>query len=171
MISLNQMKKGFTLIELLVVVAILGVLSSIILVSIGQAQSSAAFARAKLEFRSIATAIELWTEDHGDVMPADVDRNLPPGLEIYLSSGNWPNAPWPASVYDWDNWDDPDHPGQKIYQISVRLCPLGHPELCRFPTDEWATNFDYYSAVYYCLGGSCRSHLSRPINHPGYCVN
>ena len=88
-----KINKGFTLIELLVVVAILGILSSIILSSLTKARSSAAFARAKLEFRSLATAIELYTEDHGGVMPADVNRNLPPGLEAYLSGGNWPNAP------------------------------------------------------------------------------
>jgi len=168
-----QRSGGFTLIELLVVIAIWGILSSVVLASLTKARSSAAFARTKLEFRSLATAIELYIEDYGGVMPADVDRNLPPGLEVYLSSGNWPNAPWPGSVYDWDNWNNPDpgHTGEKIYQISVRFCPLGHPELCRFPDEPWAVGFDYYSAVYYCVGGACRSHLSQPIDHPGYCIN
>lgn len=165
----SKAKMGFTLIELLVVVAILGVLSSVVLNYIAGARSSAAFARAKLEFRSIATAIELYSEDHGG-MPADVNRDLPPGLEVYLSSGDWPNAPWPESVYDWDNWVDPLD-GSSILQISVRFCPLGQPTQCRFPEDEWAENFDYYSAVYYCLEGACRSHLSQPIDHPGYCIN
>jgi hypothetical protein len=25
--------------------------------------------------------------------------------------------------------------------------------------------------VYYCIEGACRSHINRPINHPGYCIN
>ena len=174
MIEKLKINKGFTLIELLMVIAILGSLSSIILVSLGNARSSAALARTKLEFRSLATAIELYTEDYGGVMPADVNRGLPPGLETYLSSGNWPNAPWPGSVYDWDNWDNPDpgHTGEKIYQISVRFCPMGGPlSACRFPSDAWANNFGINSAVYYCIEGSCRSHVSEPIGYPGYCIN
>jgi prepilin-type N-terminal cleavage/methylation domain-containing protein len=164
-------KNGFTLIEILVVVAIIGVLSSIILNTLERARSSAAFARAKLEFKSLATAIVLYIEDGGGVFPADVSRGLPPGLEAYLSGGNWPNAPWPGSVYDWDNWIDPDT-GETILQISVRFCPLNQPSQCLFPPNEpWAVNFDYYSAVYYCLQGTCRSHSSMPIDHPGYCVN
>ena len=164
------MKKGFTLIELLVVIAVIGILSSVVLAALVKARSSAAFARAKLEFRSLATAIELYTEDHGGVFPADVDRGLPPGLEVYLAGGDWPNAPWPGSVYDWDNWIDPDT-GKIIMQISVRFCPLGQPTLCRFPDETWTAGFDYYSAVYYCLEGTCRSHISKPIDHPGYCIN
>jgi prepilin-type N-terminal cleavage/methylation domain-containing protein len=162
------MKKGFTLIELLVVIAILGILSSIILTSLTKARSSAAFARARLEFRSIATAIEMYTQDHGGIFPADVSRNLPPGLEVYLSGGNWPNAPWPSSVYDWENWTDP-LTGLPVLQISVRFCTA--VGVCNIPNEPWATGFDYYSAVYYCLEGSCRSHIDKPINYPGYCVN
>jgi len=165
------MKKGFTLIELLVVIAILGILSSIVLSSLTRARSSASLARTKLEFKTLVTAIEMYTQDHGGVMPADVNRGLPPGLEAYVSGGNWPNAPWPGSVYDWDNWDDPDNPGQKIYQISVRFCPAGQPSQCQFPNESWAINFDYYSAFYYCIQGACRSHDSQPINHPGHCSN
>ncbi len=165
------MKKGFTLIELLVVIAILGILSSIVLVSLNQARSSAALARTKLEFRSLTTAIELYMEDHGGVYPADVDRNLPPGLEAYLSTGNWPNAPWPGSVYDWDNWTDPNT-GMPIIQISVRFCPMGGPlSACRFPDESWANNFGIDSAVYYCIEGSCRPHINEPVDYPGYCIN
>lgn len=166
-----RLKRGFTLIELLMVIAIIGILSSITLVALTKGRSSSSFARAKLEFKSLATAIELYTEDHGGIMPADVNRGLPPGLEAYLSGGNWPDAPWPGSVYDWENWDDPDNPGKKIYQISVRFCPAGHPELCRFPDEPWAVGFDINSAVYYCIEGVCRSHINKPVDHPGYCIN
>jgi len=167
----KSLKRGFTLIELLVVIAILGVLSSIIIASLSRSRSEAAFARAKLEFRSIATAIELYTEDTNGVMPADVERNLPPGLEAYLSTRSWPSGPWPGSFYDWDNWNDIYHPGQRIYQISIRFCPVNQPSQCRFPDEPWAVNFDDYSAVYYCIEGFCRPHKEKPADHPGYCVN
>jgi prepilin-type N-terminal cleavage/methylation domain-containing protein len=162
--------EGFTLIELLVVVAILGILSSIILVGLTRAKSLAAFARTQLEFKSLVTAIELYTSDRNGVFPADVNRGLPPGLEAYLSGGNWPNAPWPGSVYDWENWIDPAT-GLRILQISVRFCPTGRPDLCRFPDEPWAVGFDINSAVYYCIEGACRPHINEPMDHPGYCVN
>lgn len=161
------MKKGFTLIELLVVIAISGVLASIILSETSKARSMASFGRAKLEFKSIATAIELYAQNNNNQMPPDANRNLPPGIETYLSSGNWPNAPWPQSVYDWDNWVDSN--GNQILQISIRFCTT--PTDCKIPNEPWAAGFDYYSAVYYCMSGPCRSHISKPINHPGYCVN
>jgi len=160
-------KSGFTLIELLVVMAVIGILSSIILISLNRARSSASFARAKLEFKSLSTAIQFYIEDHED-FPPDANRSLPSGLEVYLAGGNWPNAPWPESVYDWDNWTDPNT-GENILQISVRFCIS--QDNCNIPNEPWAIDFDYYSAVYFCIQGTCRSHISKPINHPGYCVN
>ncbi len=166
----KNIKKGFTLVEILVVIGIIGILSSVTLILLNKARSSASLARAKTEFKSLETAINFYYEDNGS-MPEDVSRDLPPGLEVYLSGGDWPNAPWPGTVYDWDNWEDPDNPEERIYQISVRFCPLNEPENCQFPEEDWAENFDYYSALYYCVSGNCRSHISKPIDHPGYCVN
>lgn len=123
------------------------------------------------------TALKSYSFDHGDQYPADGSRDiLPNGLGPYLfgsSAANaWPKAPWPGSVYDWDNWDDPDNPGQKIYQISIRFCPSGGGlSTCRFPSSSWANNFGVDSAVYYCIFGFCRSHQSQPYSYPGYCVN
>jgi len=159
-------KKGFTLIELLIVVAIIGILSSIVLINLNRARNATYLARAELEFKSLSTAIQFYTEDNGDY-PADVNRGLPPGLEVYLAGDHWPNAPWPGSVYDWDNWTDPDS-GLPILQISIRFCDGG---VCHIPDEPWATDFDNNSAVYYCIEGACRSHINEPIDHPGYCIN
>lgn len=168
------MKKGFTLIELLIVLAIIGLLSSIVIADLSSARDKAHFSRTLAEFRSMATALEFYLDDHGSY-PADVSRNIPPGLGIYLageSTAGWPEAAWPDSVYDWDNWPDPDNPGQRIYQISVRFCPIGgNLSDCRFPNESWAEDFGINSAVYYCVSGVCRSHINEDIDYPGYCVN
>lgn len=49
--------KGFTLIELLIVIAIIGILSSVILVSTGGARLKARTARSVSELKSVNTAI------------------------------------------------------------------------------------------------------------------
>lgn len=169
------MKNGFTLIELLVVIAIIGLLSSVVLGSVSRAREKAYTVRALQEFKSFGQALELYSSDNDGNYPPDVSRNIPPGLEEYLTSNNntdWPTAPWPGSSYDWDNWDDPDNTGEKIYQISIRFCPAGgNLASCHFPNEPWANNFNVNSAYYYCVSGHCRAHENEPYNYPGYCVN
>src|SRR3989344_4189763 len=52
--------RGFTLIELLVVIAIIGLLSSIVLASLGTARGKAADAKRLGDMQSIRTALELY---------------------------------------------------------------------------------------------------------------
>jgi prepilin-type N-terminal cleavage/methylation domain-containing protein len=162
--------RGFTLIELLIVIAILGLLSSIVLSSMGQTREAAYFVKAKKALHSIHESVEFYKNDNNDNYPPDTSRSVPPGLEQYLASGTWPDATWPGSMFDWENWNDPNT-GEKIYQISIRFCPFGKPDECRFPNKDWAVNFDTSSAVFYCIEGSCRPHIGEPPDHPGYCVN
>jgi hypothetical protein len=121
------------------------------------------------------TALEMYKLDHGGEYPADANRDIPSGLEQYLAGGdvdNWPKAPWPGSVYDWDNWEDPDDSDLRIYQVSIRFCPAGGDiTTCKFPEEDWAANFDVNSSVYYCIEGNCRAHINEDIDYPGYCVN
>ena len=58
-------KQGFTLIELLVVVAIIGLLSSIVLESLGSAREKARDAKRLSDIRSFQTAIELYYSNYG----------------------------------------------------------------------------------------------------------
>jgi len=172
--SYINMKRGFTLIELLVVVTIIGILSTIVTASLSSARNKARYSRALGEFRSISNALELYYIDNGEY-PPDVYRDIPPGLGTYLAGEDvsaWPQGPWNGSMYDWDYWEDIDYVGQKIYQISIRFCPLnGVLADCTFPDDAWAEDFDVKSSLYYCVDGACRAHFDEDLSYPGLCVN
>jgi len=172
---------AFTLIELLVVIAIIGLLASISFLAIKEAYRVVYFNKSKAELRSIAQAIHLYMLDHNFDYPPDVVRDMPSGLEEYLTSNpRWPKAPWADSFYDWDYWDsDPGNPDAgslsfppegEVYQISIRFCKYDQPETCRFPDEEWAADFDYWSSAYWCVSGPCRAHGSKPFDHPGCCI-
>lgn len=165
-------RRAFTLIELLVVVAIIGILAAIVLTSLVSARQKAYMNKARLELKEIAEALELYANDHGGNYPPDTVRSVPPGLEPYLSGGTWGPPPWPGSYFDWENWSSSDMtyaPQVQTYQISIRFCSA--PGVCSIPNESWATGFDYYSAMYYCVSGACRPHNTQPTNYPGLCIN
>jgi type II secretory pathway pseudopilin PulG len=156
------------MLELMVVVAILGLMAAILLSRLDDIRENAYQTAALAEIKSFSAALETYITLNG-TYPPDANRGIPSGLESYLSGDGWPDGPWPGSVYDWDAWEID---GESVYQLSVRFCPAGGPlSACRFPDTEWAENFEVQSSVFYCYSGDCRSHVSRPVNHPGYCVN
>lgn len=61
----NYLIKGFTLIELLVVIAIIGLLSSVVLVSLGTARMKARDARRISDLRQIRLALEFYYDENG----------------------------------------------------------------------------------------------------------
>ena len=162
--------KGLTLIELLLAMVVMGILATMALGSLVDATDATRLAQAKAEMRTMRNAINVY-KIYNESYPSDVNRDIPPGIEPYLSSSdsdNWPDAPWPGSVYDYDAFVSG---GVPTYQISIRYCEIGQPETCNFPDLEWAENFDVQSSAYWCIEGNCKSHPSQPADHPGYCIS
>lgn len=166
----SRAQSGFTLVELLIVMVIIGMLSLLVLQNFRNPTEDVLYARAQAEFTTMHKAIEIY-RIYNETYPSDVNRDIPPGIEPWLSTSegdNWPDAPWPGSVYDYDAFISG---GEPTYQISIRFCPIGQPDQCQFPATDWAAGFDINSSVYYCISGNCKSHPSRPADHPGYCIN
>jgi len=70
------MKKGFTLIELLVVIAIIGILATIVLVSMTGVQQSGRDTARKADMRQIVSAMQMYYAEN----------------EAYLTSATYPDA-------------------------------------------------------------------------------
>jgi prepilin-type N-terminal cleavage/methylation domain-containing protein len=166
--------RGFTIVEILIVIFVMAILALLVVNNIQGSTERAYLSRTVSEFTTFANALNLYAAKYNDY-PADVSRSLPASLNEFIAKNeqgeDWPDAPWPGSVYDYENWPDLD--GVDTYQISVRFCPVGGPlSACKFPKEPWVTaSWGVNSAVYYCLKGNCRSHQSEPKTYPGYCIN
>jgi len=64
-LNTKNKSEGFTLIELLVVIAIIGLLSSIVLVSLNSARGKARDAKRVSDLKQISLALELYYHDNG----------------------------------------------------------------------------------------------------------
>ena len=64
-----NIKKGFTLIELLVVIAIIAILAAILFPVFAQAREKARQTSCLSNMKQIATAIQLYADDHHETMP------------------------------------------------------------------------------------------------------
>ncbi len=83
--------KGFTLIEMLVVIAIIGLLSSVVVIGLGGARSKARDARRIADVRSIQSALEVdytAVSGYSASIPANAPQSDPQGVSyIYQIIG------------------------------------------------------------------------------------
>lgn len=124
-------KRGFTLIELLVVIAIIGVLSSVVLVSLNTARAKARDANRAVAINQLRNALELYYLDN---------RQYP------LSGGaSTPNAGWTTSTDS--SWT--------TFQTALA------PYMAQLPRDPnqsasgWPATAGVYAFSYYSQGYGC----------------
>jgi len=100
-------RKGFTLIELLVVISIIGMLTSIVFVSLGGARQKGRDAKKQADLRQIATAMELAYDDSSSECNGEgaypTSQTTP--LRICPTTGRYlnpfPSSPSPQYSYVW----------------------------------------------------------------------
>ena len=88
-ITKTHKRSGFTLIELLVVISIIGLLASVVLISLNSARQKSRDAKRIADVKQLATALELYFNDYGGYPPTS--SVLAPG---YV--GQIPTAPTPV---------------------------------------------------------------------------
>ena len=133
-ISETPPQKGFTLIELLIVIAIIGILASIVLVSLSDARKAARDAARMTQLRSIATILDAYYIDHGYYPGGYGDPSCNGCADGYIGAS-----------------PDP--------QLVAALSPyLNGSSLPADPLDTQPHQF-YYDAKHACGGRPSRAHL------------
>jgi prepilin-type N-terminal cleavage/methylation domain-containing protein len=142
---------GFTLIELLVVIAIIGILSSVVLVSLGAARTKAKIAKAQFDIKELFTAMTLLEGDAGEWpghqqisrlcqngVPAIVDCSANEfceaagGCAFDLNSGRAGIVLDDGAPNQFPDWKGPYYKGPTA---GTPLDPWGHQYF--FDTDYW----------------------------------
>ncbi|MFH1170553.1 MAG: type II secretion system protein [Candidatus Vogelbacteria bacterium] len=122
--SFRKARGGFTLIELLVVIAIIGLLSSIVLASLGQARVKARDSKRVQDLIQLRTALEQYALDNNGLYPADPN---PLG-------DTWGSSSWECSPINIDDCSGGAGPDRLDEDRLVALSPYLNPR----PTDPSA---------------------------------
>jgi prepilin-type N-terminal cleavage/methylation domain-containing protein len=88
----SKKHRGFTLIELLVVIAIIGILASIVLVSLGGARSKARDTVRMSDMRQVVSAQEMYYAESEGYFQADGSAAGTPAIGTYLAALNDPKS-------------------------------------------------------------------------------
>lgn len=82
----NLSKKGFTLVELLVVISIIGLLSTIAVVSLGSARTKARDAKRIADVKQISTSLEQYYADVGSYFANATSNGAATGLALGVAA-------------------------------------------------------------------------------------
>lgn len=131
-----KQQKGFTLIELLVVIAVIGMLASIVLVSLGPARAKARDARRIADVRQMSIALEVEGADSPEALATCTLADAPADT-----------CTGPGSVSEFSNFVDP------TVGTGTPTCAVGVAAPCRYSVSQddgsdGATSGDYQICFY-----------------------
>jgi prepilin-type N-terminal cleavage/methylation domain-containing protein len=148
--SLENNKSGFTLVELMVVVAIIGILASVVLVSLGSARGKTLDSRRISDIKEIQISLEEYLNDRGQLPNIGIG---PSGENIaYIDNSTSSNVAWDA--------------------LKTELAPY-----ILLPEPPNHTSFDYYAyqsnqraSFNYCIAKPGGGYWELPAHTPSYLV-
>ena len=135
--------KGFTLIELLVVVAIIGLLSAVVLVSLNSARKSAYDAKRKADLKQIANAFEMYYDTNSQYPTISSD------LCSYAGSDGCSATTWTPAGISVSTWLStlPNDPAQNAtYYYRAKTNSSDTQAFCLIAKNLQASTAAYYVA-------------------------
>ena len=87
-------RHGFTLIELLVVIAIIAILASMLLPALSKARAAAMNAKCISNMKQVGTALVLYSVDHNESLPIQVDHTVAGKFPACYNEGTGPSQNW-----------------------------------------------------------------------------
>ena len=176
MLNKNNKQSGFTLIELLVVIAIIGLLASIVLVSLNDARMKARDARRVADLGQIRVALELFFDSNGYYPQSNCgwDCNgyresftsswdlLAADLAPYITSLpkdpiNSSCSPWNRNCFSYAYGNVGRNTYSPTYDLTAQLENTNHPQRCS--VQNWKF---YFSDILWCGSYSNQIYEASP---------